>query len=141
MAAITGLAAVLYASAVAFSTIKYLGVAYLLFLARVRYSDGTERYLTFSGETEYPEPGEVIFADGTGQAHARRWTNRQSRLSAVQPSTSTVLIVSEALHPTASYDQPRLLEDLMTVIGASWLPAAKVGVLTASSPRFEASMD
>ena len=32
-AAITGLAAVLYASAVAFETIKFLGVAYLLFLA------------------------------------------------------------------------------------------------------------
>jgi threonine/homoserine/homoserine lactone efflux protein len=32
-AAVTGLAAVLYASALAFSTIKYLGVAYLMFLA------------------------------------------------------------------------------------------------------------
>ena len=33
VAAIAGLAAVLYASSVAFSTLKYLGVAYLLFLA------------------------------------------------------------------------------------------------------------
>jgi threonine/homoserine/homoserine lactone efflux protein len=33
IAAVTGLSAVLYASAVAFETIKYLGVVYLLFLA------------------------------------------------------------------------------------------------------------
>ena len=33
LAAITGLAAVLHTSAVAFQTLKYLGVAYLLFMA------------------------------------------------------------------------------------------------------------
>ena len=32
-AAVTGLAALLHASAVAFQTLKYLGVAYLLFMA------------------------------------------------------------------------------------------------------------
>jgi threonine/homoserine/homoserine lactone efflux protein len=41
VAAVTGLAAVLYASAVAFSTIKYLGVAYLLFLAWQTWRDKT----------------------------------------------------------------------------------------------------
>jgi hypothetical protein len=34
----------------------------------------------------------VIFADQAGQAHARRWTNRQSGRSAVSPATSTVLM-------------------------------------------------
>lgn len=29
----------------------------------VRYADGTERYLTFGGDTEHPEPGEVTYAD------------------------------------------------------------------------------
>ena len=47
----------------------------------VRYATGDEAYLTFSGETEHPATGEVIFADKAGQAHARRWTNRQSALS------------------------------------------------------------
>jgi DNA/RNA-binding domain of Phe-tRNA-synthetase-like protein len=46
----------------------------------VRYATGAETYLTFSGEIENPEPHEVIFADGSGRAHARRWTNRQSSL-------------------------------------------------------------
>lgn len=41
VAAITGLAAVLYASAVAFQTIKYAGVAYLLFLAWQSWRDKT----------------------------------------------------------------------------------------------------
>src|SRR5688572_25848600 len=46
----------------------------------VRYATGAESYLTFSGETENPEPHEVIFADAAlpPAAHARRWTNRQS---------------------------------------------------------------
>jgi threonine/homoserine/homoserine lactone efflux protein len=41
IAAVTGLAAVLYASAVAFQTIKYVGVAYLLFLAWQTWRDKT----------------------------------------------------------------------------------------------------
>ena len=44
----------------------------------VRYATGAEEYLTFGGELEHPAPGEVIFADEAGRAHARRWTNRQS---------------------------------------------------------------
>jgi len=32
----------------------------------VRYADGDEDYLTFSGETEHPGPHEVIFADQAG---------------------------------------------------------------------------
>ena len=40
-AAVTGLAAVLHASAVAFQTIRYLGVAYLLYLAWQTYRDTT----------------------------------------------------------------------------------------------------
>lgn len=41
VAAMTGLAAVLHSSAVAFETIKYLGVAYLLFLAWSMWRDGS----------------------------------------------------------------------------------------------------
>ena len=41
VAAIAGLAAVLYASSLAFQTLKYLGVAYLLFLAWLTLRDRT----------------------------------------------------------------------------------------------------
>ncbi len=47
----------------------------------VRPARGDERYDTFSGTIETPEPGEIIFADDAGRAHARRWTNRQSAIS------------------------------------------------------------
>lgn len=53
---------------------------------QVRYADGDEEYLTFSGQWERPAAGEVIFADEARRAHARRWSNRQSGLSALRES-------------------------------------------------------
>jgi DNA/RNA-binding domain of Phe-tRNA-synthetase-like protein len=51
-------------------------------------------YLTFSGQCEHPGPGEVIFADQARQVHARRWTNRQSGLSAVGASTIALTLLT-----------------------------------------------
>src|SRR5579859_4816125 len=87
---------------------------------RVRNATGGEDYLTFTGETEHPAAGEVIFADEAGQAHARRWTNRQSGRSAVRDTTSTVLIVAEALHDQAAADVPELVAALAAEIGQIW---------------------
>jgi DNA/RNA-binding domain of Phe-tRNA-synthetase-like protein len=103
---------------------------------RVRRATGDETYLTFSGETEAPEPGEVIFADAGGRAHARRWTNRQSSLSAIQPATSSVLIVAEGLHDSAGADVPRLLDTLAGEIGRAWPADAQSAVLSRSAPQF-----
>ena len=86
----------------------------------VRHALGTETYATFSGDIETPETGEVIFADEAGHAHARRWTNRQSALSAIRPSTRSVLIVSEAMHDTGAQDVARLHEDLAMALTAHW---------------------
>lgn len=102
----------------------------------VRYAAGDETYLAFSGETERPTTGEVIFRDAAGQAHARRWTNRQSARSAVQPATSTVLIMAEALHGSAASDVPELLAAISAEIAALWSVAPTTAVLTASAPRF-----
>lgn len=86
----------------------------------VRRARGAERYLTFSGETEHPEPGEVIFADDAGEAHARRWTNRQSARSAIRDTTSDVLIVAEALHDDARDALSSLLTTLTSAISETW---------------------
>jgi DNA/RNA-binding domain of Phe-tRNA-synthetase-like protein len=102
----------------------------------VRYAMGSERYLTFSGEIEHPEPGEVIFADEAGNAHARRWTNRQSGLSAVRDDTSSVLIVAEALHETAAADVERLAAALGDAIAGVWPGKPKSALLSRSAPRF-----
>jgi DNA/RNA-binding domain of Phe-tRNA-synthetase-like protein len=103
----------------------------------VRPATGDERYLTFGGDTEHPEPGEVIFADEVGNAHARRWTNRQSRLSAVSDTTTSVLIVTEAMHATAATDVPKLVDTLADEFTAVWSSAVDSTVLSADTPRYE----
>ena len=97
----------------------------------VRYATGNEDYLSFGGEHEHPAPGEVTFADAAGNAHARRWTNRQSGRSAVSAGTTTALIVTEALHDTAAADIARVTAALAGALGAT-----SVSVLTRDAPRF-----
>jgi DNA/RNA-binding domain of Phe-tRNA-synthetase-like protein len=102
----------------------------------VRYATGDENYLTFAGDIEHPAPGEVIFADQAGQAHARRWTNRQSGRSAVRPSTAEALIVAEALHDQAPHDIPELTAALAAELQDLWSVTPMTQVLTAASLRF-----
>jgi DNA/RNA-binding domain of Phe-tRNA-synthetase-like protein len=103
----------------------------------VRYADGSELYESFSGGTENPEAGEVIFADGAGRAHARRWTNRQSTYSAVRDGTSQVLIVAEALHASARADMENLVTTLADELESVWSARPRTSLLTSSSPGFE----
>ena len=105
----------------------------------VRHANGSETYLTFSREMEHPDAREVIFADGAGQAHARRWTNRQSGLSAVRNDTRAVLIVAEALHETAASDIAKLIDAVAAELANIWSIEAKQGLLSPSSPRFDLS--
>lgn len=101
----------------------------------VRCADGTESYLAFSGETETPERGEVIFADADGRAHARRWTHRQSARSAVRDETSDVLIVAEALHAEAANDVSQLLAALSGALTETWASPAACALLRNEAPR------
>ncbi len=108
---------------------------------QVRPATGTERHVAFGGEVEQPEPGEVVFADGAGQAHARRWTHRQSAASAIRPGTRRVLIVAEAMHATARDDVQRLLDALAQELQAGWGAGVDGScaprVLSAAAPVFE----
>jgi DNA/RNA-binding domain of Phe-tRNA-synthetase-like protein len=103
----------------------------------VRHATGAETYLSFSGGLEHPDASEVIFADGAGRAHARRWTNRQSAASAVRETTASVLIVAEALHGSARTDIERLVAAIAAEVNAVWSTTAESGILTAFEPRFE----
>lgn len=82
----------------------------------VRHATGHERYLTFGGDTEQPEPGEVIYADEEESAHARRWTNRQSALSAISPHTKSVLAVAEAMHDSGVVHAHQMIHSLRDAI-------------------------
>ena len=105
---------------------------------QVRPAIGSESYLSFSNEVEHPEAGEVTFADARGQAHARRWTHRQSGLSAIRDETRSVLIVIEAVHATAAADTQALAAALAEAFEDAWHVTPAKGQLSASSPRFEA---
>lgn len=89
----------------------------------VRHARGDETYLAFSGDEEHPDPGEVVFVDAAGHAHARRWTHRQGARSAVGPDTASALLVVEALHEDGARDVRLLVEEIADAAGAAgWAP-------------------
>jgi DNA/RNA-binding domain of Phe-tRNA-synthetase-like protein len=101
-------------------------------------ASGSETYLTFAGGEEHPEPGEIVFADADGTAHARRWTNRQGATSAVAPGTRAALIVIEGLHEAAEADVTAArdaLADTLSARGAT----VRSGRLTGGAGRFDAA--
>lgn len=117
--------------------VAVLDVAKIVEHVEVRYAAGDETYLTFSGETGNPDAREVIFVDGAGRAHARRWTNRQSGYSAVRDTTTAVLIVAEAMHDSAPADVQRLMAAVVDELGAIWSVTPEPTILSQSAPRYE----
>jgi DNA/RNA-binding domain of Phe-tRNA-synthetase-like protein len=103
----------------------------------VRYAAGDERYRTFAGDLENPDPGEVVFADAAGLAHARRWTNRQSGHSAVRDTTGAVLVVAEAMHESGPADVPKLVAAVADGLAAGWSAAPVTATLGPSAPRLD----
>jgi DNA/RNA-binding domain of Phe-tRNA-synthetase-like protein len=102
--------------------IAVFDLAHLTGGIEVRHANGDERFDTFGGEIETPDKGEVIFVDDANNAHARRWSHRQSGSSAVRPDTANILVVSEGLHDTAPADLAKLIDNLaagLTGIGAT----------------------
>ena len=86
----------------------------------VRRADGSEGYEPFAGGLEHPDVGEVIFADASARAHARRWVNRQSGYSAVRQGTIGALIIAEAMHDAAQEDTSRLMGALKRAVTETW---------------------
>jgi DNA/RNA-binding domain of Phe-tRNA-synthetase-like protein len=104
---------------------------------QVRYAAGDEQYLSFAGEFERPEAGEVIFADAAARAHARRWTHRQSASSAVRSDTEGVLIVAEAHHAAAMTEIMTVLDVLSRELSELWTEPKAKAILTKGAPAFE----
>ncbi len=104
---------------------------------KICHADGTERYLSFSDGIETPPQGEIIFKDASNNAHARRWTFRQSKLSAVQSSTIRALVISEGMHSTALKDVQNLIENLSQELSSLGVFTRGKTFLSARSPRFE----
>ena len=60
LAAVTGLAAILHSSAIAFQTIKWAGVAYLLYLAWITWRDKSE-LVSSATDSERPGPWRIMW--------------------------------------------------------------------------------
>jgi len=105
----------------------------------VNQAKGDERYLAFSGETETPDPDEIIFADENGNAHARRWANRQSAKSAVSAGTTRALIVTEALHEIGAEDIRKLTEELAKVIAKEFGVDPKTDLLLSPDAVYQSA--
>ncbi|MEU6080318.1 phenylalanine--tRNA ligase beta subunit-related protein [Streptomyces sp. NPDC047108] len=101
----------------------------------VRRARGDEPYVSFGGGTEHPAPGEVIFADSAGRAHARRWTNRQSAHSAVCGRTRRVIVVAEALHDGGADAVADLLTTVAHELAAHWRTVPEPAILTPAAPE------
>jgi DNA/RNA-binding domain of Phe-tRNA-synthetase-like protein len=113
-----------------------LDVTRIAWPLQVRFAQGTEHYSGIGGDDEAPELGEVSFVDAEGQAHARRWTHRQSGNSAVRETTSDALIVMEAVHPAARGDVDRLSHALGEAIGETWKVKVALGQLSTTQQVF-----
>jgi DNA/RNA-binding domain of Phe-tRNA-synthetase-like protein len=107
----------------------------------VRPATGFETYVMFSGDTEHPSPGEIIYADDAGYAHSRRWVTRQSGRSAVSSSTTRVLIVAEAVHDSGATDVRSVLGVLTNEIAAAWGARPSHRELSADRPGMELGTD
>lgn len=106
----------------------------------VRPANGLEAYQAFSGEIERPAVGEIIFADEDHQAHSRRWVFRQGAQSVISPTTDTVLMVAEALHPQAWEDLHVLRDRIGIRMGEMGVAIAEEDMLSPSNRRFEFSL-
>lgn len=117
--------------------VAVLDVARIADHVDVRPADGDETYLSFAGDIEHPDPGEIVFADAARHAHARRWTYRQSAHSAVRDDTSAVLIVAEAMHDTAAADIAYLVETIAAELRAVWSVMPTTAILDRPGSCFE----
>lgn len=85
----------------------------------LRRARGDEPFvpLGYPDEVENPDTGEVIYADGLGRAHSRRWNWRQSHAVMTRPDTRRALITVEAVHPGGAVQVNEALDRLAAVVG------------------------
>jgi DNA/RNA-binding domain of Phe-tRNA-synthetase-like protein len=106
----------------------------------VRFADGSERFTPLgASQAEAPKNGEVIFADETGLAVARRWCWRQSDDSASRGETVEILATIEGHHEFALADVQSAREDLTALLKEHIGGTYTEGLVTVESPEFFSS--
>jgi len=102
----------------------------------VRIATGTEKFLPLgTKDIEYPNIGEVIFADGGDNVYARRWCWRQSQGSAAREDTTQVIVIIESQHEGGEADIQSAMQDLQALLTDYANFTGSTGIASASSPR------
>jgi DNA/RNA-binding domain of Phe-tRNA-synthetase-like protein len=82
----------------------------------VRFSKGDEPFLPlYAKETEYPNPGEVIYTDDEG-ALSRRWTWRQADRAKSTPQTRNALLTVEGVNGITGAAVEAAIEELVSLV-------------------------
>lgn len=93
----------------------------------VRPASGGTVYAGFDGTTVVVPEGEVTFEDEAGHAHARKWSHKQSALSAVSPQTTRAFLIAESLNGNAKAELGHLAGELQRAVRQSWPNATYAG--------------
>jgi DNA/RNA-binding domain of Phe-tRNA-synthetase-like protein len=131
---IGNLVSIRYALPVAIFDIRSLNGA-----LTVRFAEGDEHFTELgSDEIKHPEPGEVIFADDTGEVYARRWCWRQSIQSAARLDTGEMFVTVEAQHDEGRADIDNAVADLQTLLSEYAGGTMQEAVLSVQNTNFQA---
>jgi len=83
---------------------------------QVRFAKGDEPFLALHAkESEYPQPGEVVYTDDEG-ALSRRWTWRQSDRGKSTPQTINALLTTEGVNDIEATAVEAAMEELVSLV-------------------------
>lgn len=94
---------------------------------QVRVTTEAVRYEAFDGTVSNVAAGEVSFVDAAGNAHARKWSHKQSALSAVSMTTRSAFVIAEAQHPGGPQEFLELEALFLRAVALHW-PLAEVSL-------------
>ena len=101
----------------------------------LRLADGSEEFCAFGSQTtEYPEPGEIIFAEGN-VVLTRRWVWRQSNHTLTLPETRSIEFNIDALPPVNREDVESIGEDIIRLVHQFCGGRTRFEILDRQHPR------
>ncbi|WNF27791.1 phenylalanine--tRNA ligase beta subunit-related protein [Streptomyces sp. C11-1] len=105
----------------------------------VRLADGDETYLPLGAPDapEHPEPGEVVYADGRGRAHSRRWNWRQGDVVKTGLGRHKLLLTVESAHEGGRDDVEEVLGRITEALTGLTGSVGRPLVLDRSTPSGE----
>ncbi|MFI1306889.1 B3/4 domain-containing protein [Streptomyces sioyaensis] len=105
----------------------------------VRLAHGAEVFVPLGAPDapEHPDPGEVVYADGRGRAHSRRWNWRQGDVVKTDVGRHRLLLTVESAHEGGRDEVERALGRLVGALAEAGAEPGRPLVLDRSSPSGE----